>query len=142
MNAQQIKEATATSTEASAAASEGNQRLENFIAATESREQNISDPVQAQLPVSGEKEISASGPAAGPEIRNLRSTAKLTQAAAQASNVDAESVRSEYFSTRTLDTGGKEQLKATKTQYIQNIACTLNSTPIDQVIIFNFCSQF
>lgn len=142
LNAQQIKEATATSTEASAAASEGNQRLENFIAATESREQNISDPVQAQLPVSGEKEISASGPAAGPEIRNLRSTAKLTQAAAQASNVDAESVRSEYFSTRTLDTGGKELLKATKTQYIQNIACTLNSTPIDQVIIFNFCSQF
>lgn len=145
LNAQQIKEATATPSEASEnlgnvnssdnPVTEGNQRLENFIAATESREQTISDPVQEQLPVSGEKEISASGP----EIRNLRSTARSRQAsAAAASIVDAESVRTEYFSTRTLPKG----LSAKKIQYIQNIACTLNSTPIDQVITFNFRSHF
>jgi len=127
LNAQQIQEPTAIPTDSSVhlanvnssenPVTEGHQRLESFIAATASREPNSRDPVQVQVPLHGEQEISA----AGPEIRNLRSR--------QVSSVESDSVRSEYFSTKTL----QKNVTAKKTQYVQSISCTLNSTPIDQI---------
>ena len=132
LNAQQIQEPTPIPAEASVHSvnvnslenqdTEDNQRLESFIAATASRELNSRDPVQVQ----GQQEISA----AGPEIRNLRSR--------QVSSVESESVRSEYFSTKTLQIKSQQRKLST----FKAFRAHCNSTPIDQVLTLNFFPYF
>ncbi len=109
------------------------ERLKSFIATTEANEPaaepTLKDCSNVPNPISDEQEDLE----LRPTLRNLRSGQQLQppRDGSTTSSTRSPSRGSEYFSFPKDDPKPKPTIKVT--QFIQNISCTLNSTPIDQV---------
>lgn len=105
-----------------AEADEATQRLEGFIASTETVK-DLNNQMEDNLDTS-------------PATRNLRPRKPPGSSGAlpldEGSSIRSASRASEYFST---DPAPPPAPSTKKTQFIQSISCTLNSTPIDQVCL-------